>query len=36
MKKGKLGPHLPLFLGVLVPLAPKNLGRNAPLPEDTF
>ena len=26
----------PNFGGVLVPLAPKNLGRNAPIPEDSF
>ena len=42
MKKNKFGLSLsldPLCLplwggGVLVPLAPKNLGRIAPLPED--
>ena len=32
-----LDPHLPLMgMGVLLPLAPKILGRNAPLPEGTF
>ena len=43
MKKAKFRPPLDPFCphfffwgGVLVPLAPKNLGRNAPLSEVTF
>ena len=37
MKKDKFGQTLPSILGVFqFRYPPKNLGRNAPIPEDTF